>query len=87
MSVTHSEFLRGIPLAAGAQPCTLNGNEVVIGTNRRYVRITLADERTRTLGALRLPSTRVTLIFQGYTMQEAEAFLVHFDRCYHKGGG
>lgn len=91
MSISHDDFLRVLPAAvwkaARTREFSIAGRKVTIGSGRRKVEIALSQESERRIGSLRLPSTKVSFAFHGFSKGEIEQFLSRFDRVYQRGGG
>ena len=87
MGITHSEFFRTLPTALATSSYTVQGHEVRVSDDTRRLVIRLSSESRRLLGALSLPTTQVHFIFSGYSSQDIERFMTHFDRAFQRGGG
>lgn len=87
MSISHREFFRLLPRAAGGAPVSRRGDQAEINTGRGVVRIMLAPETIRKLATMEFPVTEVTIEFNGLRAAEQAAFLSRFDLAYQKGGG
>jgi len=60
---------------------------IAVACEGRRVIFTLAAQEARRLGSMRLPSTRVQIVFEGFSAEEAARFLSCFDARYRRGGG
>jgi hypothetical protein len=87
MALTHGEFLRSLPHAAGGMAIKADGARIRLSDPPRRVLIELGPEQRLTLGALTLPQTDVRLFFQGFSEAERLEFLRRFDLAYRRGGG
>ncbi|MCU7905270.1 MAG: hypothetical protein KZQ76_05310 [Candidatus Thiodiazotropha sp. (ex Epidulcina cf. delphinae)] len=89
MSITHAEFLRSLQPLRQHYRYRLEegGKRIVISDRRLSVEISLGAEGESELGALKMPSTRVALIFRGSDSSEMERFRSRFDLCFRRGGG
>lgn len=87
MSISRTEFLRLLPLAAPGYRCDIAEHVVKLVRPERQVEIGLAAMDDLRIGALCLPRMRVALGFVGFDVQERCAFLGRFDRTYQRGGG
>ena len=87
MSISHREFFRLLPRAAGGAPVSRRGDQAEINTSSGVVRIMLAPETIRKLALMEFPVTEVTIEFNGFSASERAAFLARFDLAYQKGGG
>lgn len=87
MGVTHAEFLRILAGVPGCENPAVAGNIVNLGGSGRQVQIHLSPEKERRLGALRLPSTTMDMIFSGYGKAEIERFLTILDSHFRRSGG
>ena len=87
MSISHREFFRLLPRAAGGAPVSRRGDQAEIQTSAGLVRITLAPETIRKLALMEFPVTEVTIEFNGFSATGQAAFLSRFDLAYQKGGG
>lgn len=87
MGITHSEFFRTLPTALAPSPYTVRDHDVIIGDSTRRLIISLSPESRRRLGALSLPTTQIHFTFSGYSPQDIDRFMAHFDRAFQRGGG
>ena len=87
MGFTRAEFLRTLPAAVGDLPFTVVGGCVKIEDGARRLQISLAEQRERVIGALRLPMLTVDFEFCGYASHEVEHFMKRFMLYFHRGGG
>lgn len=87
MGITHAEFHRILPgLFTDVVPAVRGPIVTASWPGRRLV-ITLGPEQQRRIALLALPRTVITLDFQGFTPDQRDAFLRHFDRRFQRGGG
>ena len=87
MGLTHAEFFRTLPAAMGGQDYVVAGSRVSVENGDRRLTISLDPEGERRIALLRLPVTRVTFEFSGYTQQDIDAFMQRFERRFQRGGG
>lgn len=87
MGLSHAEFLRSLPAAAGEMECRVDGPHIQISQSNRRVDIRLGPEQDQRLGSLVLPQTRVNLRFEGFSETERADFLRRFDLAFQRGGG
>jgi hypothetical protein len=87
MGITHSEFFRTLPSALAALPYTVQGHEVIVNDDTRWLVISLSPEGRRRIAALSLPTTQVHFTFSGYSPQDIDRFMSRFDRAFQRGGG
>ncbi len=86
MGTSHAEFFRTLPRAVGGQPYTIEDDRIILAEGERQVPISLSPQRERILASVKLPTTVVAFQFSGYTREEVERFMNHFDLCFHRGG-
>lgn len=67
--------------------CVTQEGRVRIGEAQKGVVITTRILEPRRIAGLVLERCRVELTFNGMDAGEVAAFLAHFNRIYHKGGG
>ena len=92
MGITHAEFLRLLPQALGTDDYDVSGQGsgtliTFAATDDQEIRIALGQESVRQIALMRIPTTPVTLTFQGLNDTEMSAFMATFDRAYQRGGG
>ena len=88
MGITHAEFVRLLPRAVKTHHFWVHAAKVRIEEGHgKHIEIELGPEAMRQIALMRIATTEVTLSFIGYSDEEREAFLVQFDRAYHRGGG
>jgi hypothetical protein len=87
IGVTHADFLRTLPEALGSVAYRQDGLHIVQESEGRRLEIVLAPQEERRLGAMRLPVTRVELVFHGHTPAERAAALERFQRAFLRSGG
>lgn len=88
MGITHHEFVRLLPQAVGSHRFHVHGSHVDVENDHGHrVHIDLGDEEVRQIALMRIPTTPVTLTFEGYDEDARTAFMQRFDRAYHRGGG
>lgn len=88
MGITHHEFVRLLPQALGSHRFHVHGDRVDVENDHGHrVHIELGEESVRQIALMRIPTTPVTLTFEGYDADARTAFLQRFDRAYQRGGG
>lgn len=93
MGFTHNELLHVLPAAVA--PFRIEKQSELVyqlhneDTRRGapWVVLTLAPQTSRTLAAITLPVTTVTLEFFGFNQTLFEQFMHRYKRYLHKGGG
>lgn len=84
---TLGAYLREIPKALGTMDYEVRGNRVVAHRDEGTVVINLTYEGDRRLGSLDLPMTKVDIVCVGFTDEQADAFLKHYDAAMLRIGG
>lgn len=89
MGITHSEFLRLLPIALRHDNyhVDVDGITITIPEPERQLSIQLSPQEDRVIASIRLPVTNITLEFKGFTEQQQTSFLRQFDNTYRRGGG
>ena len=87
MATTPGEFRRLLPRLAQGMACVAEEGCVRIEEAGKSVVLTTRILEPRRIAGLVLERCRVELAFNGMDACEVAAFLAHFDRVYHKGGG
>jgi hypothetical protein len=87
MQLTRDEFLREFSQSVDRKEYRVSGNKIAIQDGSRQLEITLSDEGTWDMGSLHLPVERVEFEFNGYSQEEADAFLEGFDQRTQRAGG
>ena len=87
MGITHSDFFRTLPAALARTPYIVQGHDIIITEGTRRLVITLSPEGRRRIAALSLPTTQAHFTFSGYSQQDIDRFMAHFDRAFQRGGG
>ena len=87
MGLTHADFFRLLPQVLAGRCWRRSGATVTVTEERRRLTIQLAPEAERRMASLRLPVTRVSLAFDGYTEQDSAAFIARLERYFQRGGG
>jgi hypothetical protein len=86
MSISREDFFRLLPVAVGL--AAVDKGEVISGSEEgRHWTIRLEPLADRCLGRVVLPRQRVGIELEGYSGDEAEAFLARFHRGFQRGGG
>ena len=87
MGLTHADFFRLLPQVLAGRCWRRSGATVTVTEGSRRLTIQLAPEAERRMASLRLPVTRVSLAFDGYTEQDSAAFIARLERYFQRGGG
>ncbi len=87
MGISHADFFRLLPHAIQSEDYTVDGDDITLAGEGRSLHIFLGPEWERRIALLHIPVTDVTLTFEGYDATAIEAFLLHFDHSYQRGGG
>lgn len=87
MGISHREFFRILPKALGSSDYKGAGNRIRFGNAARYLEIEVSPEGERRIASVRLPVTRVSLVFHGYGAAEIAEALDRFDVHFRRGGG
>ena len=87
MSISRGEFLRLLPSAVGIA-VTEDANGVFRGGDEQsHWTIRIHPLEDLCLGSVALPRHRMDLSLEGYSKEEATAFLARFQRGFQRGGG
>ena len=87
MALTHSDFFHWLPKAIDGKSYKVLGSCIKIESSDGMWTIELGEESKRCLALLTIPTTPVTMIFEGYSAFSRNAALERFDRAFHRGGG
>lgn len=87
MTITHDDFFRLLPRALKNRPFETSGQGVLVRLDNGRLKIALAPQTGRTIGALTLPITRIAFEFENCSAEERRQFFEGFDLAYQKGGG
>ena len=88
MGITHKDFYSELPNLLNDIPYYQNEEIIKFQLNGKNIEIILGPEKVRELGkSLRLPVTFVALRFFGFSKEEINSFIRHFDLKFMKGGG
>jgi hypothetical protein len=87
MGITHEEFFRLLPAAVTGLEFQVDGDTVHVSDGGGRLLIRLGSQGERVIGALRIPTTRVSFAFHGYTDQALQTFMAYFDSRFQRGGG
>jgi len=87
MGLAHAEFHRTIANALGTDAFERRDDGVTLVDGGRRLEITLGPEGERKIALLKIPVTRVTLAFTGYSDEDVKAAVKRFDMTFKKGGG
>ena len=87
MSITRDDFLRLLPAAVGHQPFSVEGERIEHRDAGRSWRIRLAPLPDLRVALVRLERHQVVLSLEGYSEEEAAAFMRRFELYFRRGGG
>lgn len=88
MGFSHGGIFRLLPAALEGRAHRIRESEIVVENEHGTIRITLGDERKRSLGLFpETPVTDVTIRYDGLSVAEADHFLNRFRLHYQRGGG
>lgn len=87
VQTTVGAYLKEIPNALGTMDYEVRGNRVVAHSAEGTVIINLTYEGERHLGSLDLPMTKVEIICVGFSDDQADVFLKHYDDAMFRAGG
>lgn len=87
MAYTHAGFMRLLPKALNGYDYSVSENIIQVDEKDCSVRIELGPEYERRIAMLAMPVTDVTIQLNGFSEEQAHAFLEKFDRTYRRGGG
>lgn len=88
MGFTHNELLNG--LANAVVPYEVSREDELtyrLVCEDRMATLYLSPEKTRTIAAITLPVTNVTIEFKNFDVAHREMFLERFRKYLHRGGG
>jgi len=84
---TVGAYLKEIPGALGHMDFEVRGNRVIAHEGDKTVVINLSFEGQRHLGSPDLPMTKVDIVCVGFTDDEADKFLKHYNSYMLRTGG
>lgn len=90
MGITRADFRRIFPRLFEAGQCALEAGAdgaTVNWPDGRHLHVTVSVERQRRIALLRIPYVDLDFRFEGFAAGDVDAFMVRFDRAFHKGGG
>ena len=87
MTISHAEFFRIGQRVVDGERHEVHSDGMTIYRGHGTVEIKLAPESVRSMGVIRLPRTRVELVFRQMTAAEVQGFLARFDDRFRRGGG
>lgn len=87
MACSHAEFMRLLPRALDGYDYTVNRDVIKVDEKHYRIRIDLGPEYEHRIAMLATPVTDVTICLEGFSENQASAFLEKFDRTYRRGGG
>lgn len=88
MGFSRNELLRGLPSAVA--PYVITGEDrhcITAVFQNRIARISLGEERLRTIASISLPVIDVAIEFENFSRQDYAAFVERFRKYLHRGGG
>lgn len=87
MTVTRAEFLRLLPAAVGGSTFVEELDAFLHRDPNRFWRIGFLPLPELRIGLIRLVRHRVEFQFEGYAVDEIEAFMARFELYTRRGGG
>ncbi len=84
---SHAEFMRMLPNAVDFLPYEIIDNQVIVHDDNRTINITIHDKPIKTLGSLKLPMEEVRFDFDGYSEEDADAFMSNYREHNMRCGG
>jgi hypothetical protein len=87
MSLSREDFLRLLPGAVGLPAVTEEGGVYLASEGTRRWSVRLRPLPDRRLGSVVLPRHWIEIQLEGYSGEEAAAFLARFHRGFLRGGG
>jgi hypothetical protein len=87
MGLTHDDFWRLLPRAMGEHAYEIQGSTVHAKVYGGTLSINLGQLQERRIALLRLPFAEVSFKFNGIAEHDQQAFKVHFDLHFQRGGG
>ena len=87
MGISHADFFRIFPAVIRGRTFERTSDGVFYEEPGRQLRVRLSAESQRRLGMLRIPVTLVYLQFDGFPREDADAFMMRFERHFQRGGG
>jgi len=87
MALTKRDFFRYIHTALGTDDFEKRADGIDLSDGSRRLEIRLGPEQVRQIALMRIPKMQVTLTMTGYSDDESQAFIRHFDQTYRRGGG
>ncbi len=87
MGISDVELFRLLDVALQTSAYSVTDDLIIIESGDQHLEIRFSVEEPRHLGSLRLPITMLEFRFSGYTSDEVEQRMAHFDRTFHRSGG
>jgi hypothetical protein len=84
---TRDEFLRQLPDAIGNAAYRVQGDQIVVGSGAKVVKIQLTDLGIEDIGSLHLPMQQVDFSFEAMSDAEIDAFMTNWDEHKMRMGG
>lgn len=87
MSITHAEFYRLLPKVLEKYQHSIKSSNIKVLIHDGSLIIDLSPQSIHKIGALELPSTKVTFQFIDVEQKEIDEFFNDFELTYRRGGG
>ena len=87
MGLTHDDFWRLLPRAMGNHSYQVDGDSVRADISEGQLEITLGPPLERRIALMCIPYSKVSFCFTGVSEKEQQAFKIHFDLRFQRGGG
>ncbi|WP_290647916.1 hypothetical protein [Aquisalimonas sp.] len=87
MGLQERELVQALPALFVGYEWEQQGNVVLASQGESLVRLEFGPERRRRIAAIELPSLPVRLVFHGFSPEQRNSFLSHFNRRFQRGGG
>lgn len=88
MGFTHRELIKG--LASAVAPYTVSRESerrFNITLENRTARLSVGEEKIRSIASLRLPVVDVSIEFDNFSQNQFSEFVERFKKYLHRGGG
>jgi len=88
MGFTHKELINGLSSAVAPYSVfKVNETQFEILMENRVAKLTMSDEKTRSIASLKLPVISVKIEFENFTQNQYNSFVERFKKYLHRGGG
>ena len=87
MGLTHGDFWRILPRAMGEHRYEVQDNVVLATVHAGSLKITLGPTLERRIALMCIPYSEVSFHFSEVSEEQQQAFKVHFDLRFQRGGG